>query len=581
MTTVTTRAGKGSALSWAEMDANLTGLNDGKAEVVHVHSASDITSGVMSTARLPVFTGSTSGLVPASGGSTSLFLRADGTWVAPSLSGAAPDSASYWTSTANGSLTSEVNLGALTTGLLKHTVSAGVSTPATAVAGTDYVAGGTGAATQLAVFTGTGAITSYTNLVYAANQLWIKDTTAATSTTTGAFRCSGGGSFLGALYTGGIIDSGSHIYISNPSAPSNGTGRLYLRQNWGGVSYTASIEGSGSGGLLFVVDANEPTIEMYNTQTAATWNAVAHKARLNKTGGYFQAGRFGWYAADISTASPIGDIMFFAVGGPLQSENAALRLAISGCGGYTTLGRQMWNWIGRGHPHKFTIVSDTMDYGTVAVTSGGSTVTGTNTRFTKLFRVGDTITISGTTLTISVITSDTALTVTGGTWPSTLSGIDFTKVLRTAFFVDDNGDIENTGDMRTSDGFGGKWVRGFVTELVTIAAAATTDTTIQLPANSVIEAVTGRVTVVIPTATGFNVGDATTAARFKTGVGVAANTTFIGIDHWSGAVATLAAGPSQATAAAVRLTMTGGTPAANTGRVRITIYYRTFVAPTS
>lgn len=53
-------------------------------------------------------------------------------------SSGAPSTADYWVSQANGSLSAEVNLGALTTGLLKHTVSGSVSTPATAVAGTDY-----------------------------------------------------------------------------------------------------------------------------------------------------------------------------------------------------------------------------------------------------------------------------------------------------------------------------------------------------------------------------------------------------------------------------------------------------------
>lgn len=50
----------------------------------------------------------------------------------------APADAHFVTSQAESGLSNEVNLGALTTGLLKHTVSAGVSTPATAVAGTDY-----------------------------------------------------------------------------------------------------------------------------------------------------------------------------------------------------------------------------------------------------------------------------------------------------------------------------------------------------------------------------------------------------------------------------------------------------------
>lgn len=56
--------------------------------------------------------------------------------------GGAPTDAQYWLSTPDGSLPSAVDLGSLTTGLLKHTVSAGVSTPATAVSGTDYWAPG-------------------------------------------------------------------------------------------------------------------------------------------------------------------------------------------------------------------------------------------------------------------------------------------------------------------------------------------------------------------------------------------------------------------------------------------------------
>lgn len=63
----------------------------------------------------------------------------NGAWqdVVDSGSGA-PSTAHYFTSQAEAGLSNEVNFGALTTGLLKHTVAAGVSTPATAVAGTDY-----------------------------------------------------------------------------------------------------------------------------------------------------------------------------------------------------------------------------------------------------------------------------------------------------------------------------------------------------------------------------------------------------------------------------------------------------------
>src|SRR5690606_33988486 len=45
--------------------------------------------------------------------------------------GGAPADASYWTSTAEGDLSNEANLGSLSSGLLAITVSDGVATPAT------------------------------------------------------------------------------------------------------------------------------------------------------------------------------------------------------------------------------------------------------------------------------------------------------------------------------------------------------------------------------------------------------------------------------------------------------------------
>jgi hypothetical protein len=53
----------------------------------------------------------------------------------------------------------------------------------------------------------------------------------------------------------------------------------------------------------------------------------------------------------------------------------------------------------------------------------------------------------------------------------------------------------------------------------------------------------------------------------------------VGLDHWSGAVSTLATGPSQAAAAKVRITCTGSNPGA--GVVRLTVFYRTFTPPTT
>jgi hypothetical protein len=128
---------------------------------------------------------------------------------------------------------------------------------------------------------------------------------------------------------------------------------------------------------------------------------------------------------------------------------------------------------------------------------------------------------------------------------------------------------------------GGQWVQGQSSELLTIAAAATTDTTANLlPAGAIIKAVVVRVVTVIPTAATFSVGDATTVGRFAAGIAVAANTTAVGLTHMSGASTTLANGPSQAAAAKIRITP-NSTPATATGVVRITVFYEQFVAPTS
>jgi hypothetical protein len=82
------------------------------------------------------------------------YTAATNTWsCGTSSSGGAPAGATYWLSSANAALTAATNLGALTTGLLKQTVTAGVSTPATAVAGTDYVVPGGNVATATALAT--------------------------------------------------------------------------------------------------------------------------------------------------------------------------------------------------------------------------------------------------------------------------------------------------------------------------------------------------------------------------------------------------------------------------------------------
>src|SRR6185436_20175637 len=102
-------------------------------------------------------------------------------------------------------------------------------------------------------------------------------------------------------------------------------------------------------------------------------------------------------------------------------------------------------------------------------------------------------------------------------------------------------------------------------ELLTLSTSGlTTDTSANLlPANAIILSVTCRVTTTITTTTNWAVGDPTTAARFSAAnATLTSGTTSIGLDHLSGAVATLAAGPTQIAAAKVRITCTGANPGA-------------------
>lgn len=110
-----------------------------------------------------------------------------------------------------------------------------------------------------------------------------------------------------------------------------------------------------------------------------------------------------------------------------------------------------------------------------------------------------------------------------------------------------------------------------LTELTTIAAAATTNTVIQIPANAVVLAVSTRVTTVIPTAATYSVGITGTAGRYGAGISTAATTTSPG---------TLA-GPLYYAAATAIVITPNLTPATATGVVRITIHYYLVTPPTS
>ncbi len=138
------------------------------------------------------------------------------------------------------------------------------------------------------------------------------------------------------------------------------------------------------------------------------------------------------------------------------------------------------------------------------------------------------------------------------------------------------------GRERIVDGHGGYRERKSFSETLTLShGGLTTDTSENLlPANAIIEGVTARIITTIVGPTNWALGDASTSARFASpNATLTAGTTEVGLNHQKGSVSTDAAGPTQDTAAPVRVTCTGSNPSA--GAIEIVVHAIVFVAPTS
>lgn len=125
---------------------------------------------------------------------------------------------------------------------------------------------------------------------------------------------------------------------------------------------------------------------------------------------------------------------------------------------------------------------------------------------------------------------------------------------------------------------GARITRGTLSQEITLSTAGTTtdSTGNMLPDNSVIEAVVWRVTQAITTAANFSIGDPTTSARFvSASTGISLGSTGVGLAHVD---QTGAAGPRQTAGNNLRITC-NATPGA--GKIRVTVFYRTFRAPQS
>ena len=139
----------------------------------------------------------------------------------------------------------------------------------------------------------------------------------------------------------------------------------------------------------------------------------------------------------------------------------------------------------------------------------------------------------------------------------------------------------NAQAQRLSAGYGGYLETGTLSEEITLATGATTtDSSANLlPANSLILGISTRVTTAITTCANFSVGDATTAARFISGsTGVALNSTAVGTIQMQGNISTAATGPTQTSAAKIRITCNVNPGA---GKVRVQVFYLALSPPTT
>lgn len=147
--------------------------------------------------------------------------------------------------------------------------------------------------------------------------------------------------------------------------------------------------------------------------------------------------------------------------------------------------------------------------------------------------------------------------------------------------VEASGDVTEKADGVRESANAAQWKEVQLSEEITLdTGAAFTDSAGNLlPANSIIESVVVRVTESITTAANWSLGDATQAARFLAATtNLALGDTEVGLAHKDPTVASADLGPVQSAAAKLRITLNANPGA---GKLRVTVFAKTFVPPTS
>lgn len=355
----------------------------------------------------------------------------------------------------------------------------------------------------------------------------------------------------------GINSTAASAFFVGPNADTNPVLRvvdnvasaatgLSITGNAAGSGVTLSVLSSGTNeGIIIAAKGNGGGLQAFTFQGGGN-NLVSLDGNLGGINLYFSTS-YGWGNGDSGAAKDTA-----------LSRNAAGIVEINN----GTAGQ--WG----------SLVSGVRDAGTTTITNGltiGHQSTGTPAAglgSAIRFNINSSTTADQNAAQIAALWTDAAHATR--TADIILSNVNSAAALAEVARFKANADV-----LINEGGNGQSFALQSKTELLAIAAAATSSTTFTVPAGAVVYAVSVRVTVAIPTAATFTVTINGTGGlkTFNTvAVPVAINTTDAG---------TAAGAAYQGTTAQSVVITPSATPGTNAGRVRVTAYYYLPVVPAS
>ena len=233
----------------ASSPSNSLVVSQGTSTVVYT-SGSSIFSAASDLQQLGLFSSTLKGLVPASGGGTTNFLRADGTWVAPAGGGGTTTNALTLNNSGTGAASGTTFNGGSAVTLSYNTIGA--------------------APTASPTFTGTPAAptaTADTNTTQLATTAFVQTAlgTASISTTGGNTTLTTAQAAQAVIYIGGTLTSNATIYFGTSAGGAYYNTSYVVYNNTTGAFTVSLVASSGAAGLAQAVPQGVPSVIATNS----------------------------------------------------------------------------------------------------------------------------------------------------------------------------------------------------------------------------------------------------------------------------------------------------------------------------